>query len=481
MIYPLRDYQKNIKQKISNHFKNGTKKVILCSPTGSGKTVTFADIARDTVKNGFRVMVCVDRKELLDQACDKLIAYGLIPNKITSGRGFKNGKKCYVATVQTLVRREFPDIDLLIIDEAHKQIFDKLIIDDGFYKNTYIIGATATPIRKGKMNQLSDMYEHIVEETTISQLIKEGFLTPAITYAAKLDKSSIKIKRGDYDMDQMYSMFDKRVRYDGVVEKYKKFGDKTKAICFNVNVQHSKKVTQAFINAGYKSAHIDGSMSKGLRESILRNFSMGMIDVLNNVEVLTTGYDEWSIETVIVNRATKSLPLWLQMCGRGSRIVPSELNIVKDHFNIIDMGGNVFEHGFWDQSRKFKLTHTRKNDEGVAPVKSCQICEAIVHASASICDHCGYIFPKKQQKLEKSEFTQIENFEFLPQHLVGKSWSSMSFDELEEVKKIKGYKHGWIVKQILLSDHLNLIDYASFKKYKHPQAWVNKMKQIYLR
>ena len=488
-IFELREYQKEAKKGVRDAFSKGKKRVILCKPTGSGKTVTFANIARESVLNGFKVMIVVDRKELLDQAKDKLITYGLNPTLITSGRTGRKNSKTFIATVQTLVRRELPAVDLIIIDEAHKQIFDK-ILEREEYKDVFVIGATATPYRTGKMNQLGKYYNEMVEAVSISDLIGLGFLAPAITYGAKMDTSSIKVKGRDFDTESMYNAFDKSHMYSGVVEKYKNLANGTKAICFNINVAHSKKVMRSFLNEGIRAEHLDGTMKKSERERILSDFSSGAFDVLCNVDVLTTGYDEWTIETVIVNRATKSLPLWLQMCGRGSRITPAQFQgdsryLQKEHFNIIDMGGNVFKLGFWEQDRDFSLYHKTSNKESVAPVKECKEkedgCGAIIHASATSCKFCGKIFPKKEKKLLDSEFIQLENYQALPPELVGKSWGSMSFEDLEKVRNSRGCKQGWIIRQIIISNHLNLRDYAVYKNYKNPDGWVKKMNKIYIK
>lgn len=493
--FDLRPYQTDGKTAIRASFQSNKKRVIFCSPTGSGKTVTFANIARESVLNGFKVMIVVDRKELLEQARNKLIDYGLNPSIITAGRTGKRGAVSYIATVQTLVRRHFPPVDLLIIDEAHKQIFDK-VLEREEYKDAFVIGATATPYRTGRMTQLSKNYDALVETVSINDLILERYLVPAITYGAKVDTSKIKIKRGDYDSEELYKAFDKSTLYAGVVDKYKRFSDGTKAICFCINVEHSKKVAQSFNNAGISAIHLDGTTPKKEREGILKAFSRGLFKVLCNVEVLTTGFDEWTIETVIVNLATKSLPKWLQMAGRGSRITPKQLQgskgyLQKEHFNLIDMGGNVFSLGFWEQDRKYSLSHETKDSVDAAPVKFCpedradenqkEGCGAILPAPAPVCKYCGFIFPKKVSEPKDVEFIQLENYEFLPAELVGKKWGSMSIEELEKVRKIKGYGLGWIVRQILINKDLSLESYAILRGFKSPKYWVERMEKMYVK
>ncbi len=455
MIYPLRYYQQDGKDAISALFGDGILSVLFCAPTGSGKTVTFANMARDAVNNGVKVMILVDRKELLDQAKEKLSEYGLRPTIMTGGKTGNINAMAFICTVQTLARREtLPPVGLIIIDEAHKGIFDKIVSHE-YYKNTYKIGATATPKRTGNMNQLTDFYQSMVETVTISELISKEFLVPAITYGAKVDTSNIKMKGKDYDTDSLFNAFDKVSLYSGVVDKYERFAKGTKAVVFNINVKHSLKVLHSFRQAGYVCEHLDGKTPKAKRESILKAFKIGAIQILCNCDVLTTGWDEWTLETVIVNRATQSLPLWLQMGGRGSRITPSQYKgksgyLQKSHFNLIDMGGNVQRLGFWEEDRKFSLSHKLKDALGVAPVKECPEdkadvngrtgCGAIVRASATVCPHCNHKFEIKKKELVEGEFIQLPNAKKLPVDLANKAWGVMGFEELERVRIALGYK-----------------------------------------
>lgn len=490
----LRKYQVELKEIARSLFMKAITAVILCAPTGSGKTVTFADIARESVDNGSIVMIAVDRDELLEQARDKLIDYGLNPAIIKGGRTMRKGANCYVATVQTLKKRVFPVIDLLIVDEAHKQIFDPVVRK---YKEAgiYIIGATATPVRTGKMTQMSSLYDELIETVTINDLIQQGFLVPAITYSVKVDTSKLtKTSKGDYDSNQVFDMFDKRQLYADTVGKYQKHTPNTKAICFNVNVEHSKKQAQAFNDAGIMAVHVDGSTPTHQRKAILQAFKKGTIQVLCNVDILTTGFDEWTIETVIVNRVTKSLSLWLQMCGRGSRITPEKYQGVigwlqKTHYNLLDMGGNVYKLGFWEQERSWSLDHKIKDKLGIAPVKECpetkfdergfKGCGCMIPAPAPKCTYCGYIFPREEKKLLEGEFIQVENYNLLPPDLVGKAWGELSIDQIEKVRVAKGYKLGWIIKQIVINQKLTLLEYAQYREFKNPESWVKQMEKTY--
>lgn len=479
----LRQYQTDAKTEVRECFLNGHKRVIMCKPTGSGKTVTFASIASDTVKAGNKVAILVDRKELLDQAAAKLRAYGLMPQIIRGKNRVNYQSRAFVATVQTLTKRPQPDIDLLIIDEAHKQTFDKLLALDA-YDKTFVIGATATPMRTGRMKQLSDNYTAIIEPVTISELIADGYLVPATTYAAKAggaDLSTVKTKLGDFDKQGLFDAFNKTPLYDGVVDQYRRFSDGDRAICFNINVEHSLKTTEAFRAQGISAKHCDGSMSEKERDQILRDWRFGLFDVLCNCDLFTTGFDEPTIETVIVNRATQSVPLWLQMCGRGSRPADG-----KGSFKIIDMGANVYRLGFWEQERQYKLTHETRKQKGEAPVKECDPtledkdgrigCGAVVHASATSCKYCGFIFPVKERKLVVGEFGAVtDEKQALPEHLAGKPFKHMTISELDEVRALRKYNLGWLVRQVATRDDITLEQLQEFKGYK--KNWVEVTKK----
>jgi hypothetical protein len=252
---------------------------------------------------------------------------------------------------------------------------------------------------------------------------------------------------------------------------------------------HSINTRDAFRRAGVLAEHLDGNTPKAERERLLAGFKAGLFSVLCNVDILTTGYDEPTVETVIINRRTKSVPLWLQMCGRGSRPLPG-----KEYFNVLDMGGNTAELGFWEKDRPFSLSH-KVGTSGVSPVKDCpppkivehnggfrQLewmgltikdrtkygCGAIVHAGAAYCPECNYIFPKKGRKEVEANFTELNNPEGLPSHL-RKDFKSMDFDELLQVQQIKGYSKNWILHQFENTEE-NLKKFANFMGYS--SGWV---------
>lgn len=442
----LRPYQEAAVTGLRSSFSSGSRSAVLCVPTGGGKTIIFTTITKASIKNGKRVMIICDRKELIGQAKYNLNKLGLNPTIIAPGHK-QHLNNCYLASVDTLIRRELPEVDIIIIDEAHKQTFDKIIVKyrEQAELNPIIIGATATPLRTGKQTSLHELYDDVVEPVTISDLLNQGFLVPCITYAAKQDFSSVKMTGNDYNNKALYEEFNKAKLYDGVIEKYQQFADGRKTIIFNVNVEHSLKTVEAFRAAGYTCEHLDGKTPDRQRKKILDDFSAGKFQILSNCSVLTTGYDEPSIECVILNRATKSLPLYLQMVGRGSRTYDG-----KSDFICLDMGSNVYEHGLWSDEREWNLVKKRRSSAGVAPVKLCESCEAMNHASARVCSECGEPFKIKAKALLKAEFVEVKKGLKGVSRGAGNKFNprTATKEQLKEYAEKMNYNPNWVYVQL---------------------------------
>lgn len=276
--------------------------------------------------------------------------------------------------------------DGIIAHNCHIGNFKKLY---DFFPDALIVGVTATPISAVKSDPLKNHFDTIISGPQIDELIQYGSLCPNETYSLKgIDPKKFGIKRGEYDQQAMGKAFGNSRNVNNTVEAYTRLCEGKKTIVFNVNVEHSLLVNDAFIAAGYPSKHIDGTETKTNREEIFTWFKNTPNAILQNVGIATTGFDEPSIINVIVNKSTLSLPLWLQMTGRGSRPYPG-----KDFFRIIDMGANVMTHGDWSAVRDWEqiFYHPEKpSNGGVAPIKSCDNCEAIIPASAFICKFCGH-------------------------------------------------------------------------------------------
>ena len=397
----LRDYQNKLVENTAILLSQGKRKVVAQLATGGGKTICFSAISqRYTNKSPKSVLILVHRKELLTQTRRTLYdAFGISAQVIIAGMRSVPYAKVYVGMVESTIRRIPKNIGLVIIDEAHIASFNK--IHDSF-PDQFIIGFTATPQSASKKHPMKEFYEDIICGVDIPDLIRSGSLCQNITFAPKdtVDRAGLAVKGGEFDDSLMAMQFAAPKYIKNTLTAYQKWANKTKTIIFNVNIDHSISVNNAFLIAGLPAKHLDSTMSSTERDNLLKWFATTPGAILNNVGILTAGFDEPTIETVIFNKATMSMPLWLQCTGRGARPTDS-----KSAFTIIDMGGNAVTHGDWCDSRDWdNIFHNpakKRDEEGVAPVKNCPECDAIISASSRTCKYCGYEFPPKEQLLEQ--------------------------------------------------------------------------------
>lgn len=399
----LRPYQESSVNEAASMLASGKRKIIFQLPTGAGKTVCFSAISKRYIERSEKsVLILVHRIELLQQTRRTLFNHFNISSQpIVAGMKHIPPARVYIGMIETVFNRlhKLHNIGLVMPDEAHLANFFK--VHDHF-KTQFMIGFTATPISANKRKPLKDFYEDIVCSVQIPDLIKMGSLAQNITYAPRdvVDRASLTIKGGEFDDGIMAAQFSKPRYINNTVTAYKNYAPGTKGLIFNVNIDHSKQVDAAFKIAGLDSRHIDGTTSSIERKHTLQWFENTPGAILNNVGIATTGTDIPSIEAIVVNKSTMSMPLLSQMEGRGGR--PTES---KSAFAIIDMGGNTMVHGDWDSPRDWKeLFHNPprgRSSAGVAPVKYCPQCDAIIAAQARECIHCGYLYPAKEIELEE--------------------------------------------------------------------------------
>ena len=396
----LRKYQADAIQKLRDAYGQGHRAVILCAPTGAGKTVMFSEIAKGALDKGKRVMIVTDRGELLWQAGGALNNLAIVPDLITAdNQNINSMQRIFVAMIETLYRRinqrEYSElmqsVDLFIFDECHKRTFDKLF--PLIPSHAKILGVTATPYREGKGTSLTDCYTAMVEAATITSLIHDGYLAKPSYYSVPIDLSGVKTKGGDYDPDALADRYSQLQTYKGVVANYNKWAKDSKAIVFAANLKSAAEVTAEFKRAGAPVISLDGSAGREERRNALKWYKETNGAILINVGLFTTGFDEPSIETVILYRATKSLPLFLQMVGRGSRTCEG-----KTEFKVLDFGNNLYRFGMWDDDRDWTKPPKKKRD-GLAVYKNCIHCDAFLYASARVCTECGVIIPKTEREV----------------------------------------------------------------------------------
>jgi superfamily II DNA or RNA helicase len=439
----LREYQERFVNNIAIELRNGKRKTIAQLATGGGKTICFSAICdRYIKKSGKSILILVHRKELLKQAVHSLNKANQIhAQPVIAGMRTIPVAPVYVAMIETAYKRldQFQNIGMVIIDEAHLGNFTKVI---DFFTEQFIIGFTATPLASKKDAPLKNFFDSIVCGVDIPELIESGNLCREVIYGAAevVKRAELKMKMGDFDEKQMAIAFSNPKYIQSTVNAYKQHSEGRKTIIFNCNIEHSELVNQAFITAGYNSKHLDSDSAN--RDKILEWFDCTPDAILCNVGIATTGFDQPDIETVIINKATASMPLWLQMCGRGARPHP-----VKLLFTIIDLGGNTVSHGLWSQPKDWRdiFYNPPKKGNGVAPVKDCPQCAAMIHTRCSVCPECDYEFPKKEIEEE-----HIQEFMVLSKGLD-------IYELIEKNSKYKDYYTFFVISRMLANQAKNTI------------------------
>lgn len=385
-------------------------------PTGGGKTVEFCRIIKRYLSNHIDItsgptLILVHRKELLYQAaaaCEEIL--GFKPCLITSDTDRFWISRVYIGMVQSTMNRLHMIVNptMIIIDEAHQQDFIKV---HNTFKTAKKLGWTATPKSVSPKTPMKNYYKQIVCGPQIKELIKMGYLSQNRT---RTPKNSINPNQfnydkliGDYNQFQVAQTYRMGENMENCINQYWNYCLGKKTLIFNVSVEHSKEVCRYFKAVDIPCMHLDATCVD--RDEILHWFKTTPNGVLCSVMIPVMGYDEPTIEAIILNYSTLSLVKFIQTCGRGSRIVddyfiekfqadyPYPLKL-KDTFDIIDLGGNFRNFGDWNDDRDWHYIfwHPDLPGEGIAPVKTCPECESLVHAAVRICEHCGYIFPKKK-------------------------------------------------------------------------------------
>jgi len=449
----LREYQNSIVSSIRAQIRAGKRRVVMCAPTGAGKTAMFNYMVTRHLERGGKALIVTHRLELMKQAAK---AYGRKAEPIS---GDLTGN-LHIGMVETISRRVhhlerfLKTRSMVIFDEAHLDPFTKIF--PYISPDTIVIGATATPYRKASQTCLSEFYEAMVQEVDTWQLIEMGFLAKAISYAVPINLSGAKQSGTDYDTKEIYA---KTELFRGVVDNYLKRVQGEKTLLFASNVESSKEVCQEFNERGITARHLDGGTNAKERERILDWFASTPDAVLCNCGVLTAGFDQPDVKVVILYRATTSLPLFLQMCGRGSRVTPS-----KKEFTILDFGNNIARLGFWEQPRKWSLFKQpkRTKEKGAPAIKECPACGALLLASLHACNVCGYQFPVNELERKYAELQLLPSYDrnklailadlagkiemckrklvhplFICRHLKSK-------EEMRFFQKEMGYKKGWL-------------------------------------
>lgn len=329
----LRPYQQAAKDSVFHEWHTGNKRTLLVLPTGTGKTIVFAKIAEECVKNGERVLILAHRGELLEQAADKIRkATGLVcATEKAEQSCLGSWYRIAVGSVQSLQREKrlnrFDEnyFNSIIIDEAHH------CISDGYQKvlqhfdNANVLGVTATPDR-GDMKNLGEYFQSLAYEYKLPQAIRDGFLCPikALTIPLKLDLTKVGIQSGDFKVGDLDTALDPYL--EQIADEMLQHCSDRKTVVFLPLIKTSQKFKDILNSKGFKAAEVNGTSED--RAEILEDFENDKYNVLCNSMLLTEGWDCPSVDCVIVLRPTKVRSLYSQMVGRGTRLSPGKKELL---------------------------------------------------------------------------------------------------------------------------------------------------------
>ncbi len=464
MTVSLRPYQEAMVDRIRASFARH-RRVIGVAPTGSGKTVLFSYICRNAALKGKRVTLVAHRTEIVDQISQSLDRFGVRHGRI--GRGhYMTDDPVQVAMVQTLGRRlnQITPPDLLIIDEAHHGVAGSWKAITETWNGARILGVTATPERlDGK--GLADCFDDMVIGPTVSELIEARYLAKFVHYRPppKVDLDAVKIRLGDYAVDQLAAAMNKPVITGDAVEHFRQRLAGRPAIAFCVTIEHAEAVARQFCEAGFRGASVDGTMGAMERASRMAAIGDGRLNVLTSCDLISEGVDIPVVAGAILLRPTKSLAMYLQQVGRALRPKPDGSDAV-----ILDHVGNGVEHGRVDADRAWSLTETRP--KGSPPTVTCEVCYQMfaVRPGWKMDAECGESDPdcallanpedvpvgRDAPKVVDGILTELTETPLWSDGLNIRTAKGVDFqellgladtaDKLQAISKVRGYKRGWV-------------------------------------
>jgi DNA repair protein RadD len=421
----------------------GKTRPLLQAPTGAGETTIAARMTAIAIARRKRVLFISPYGTLVDQTCEAFEAEGIWRIGIMQAdRPTDPIAPVQVGTVQTLARREKPDVELVFVDEAHR--LDERLF--GWMRSPEMagvpfIGLSATPWTAG----LGRHYDHLVIAATTRELIEADRLSRFVVYAPSApDLAAVRVVAGDFHERQLSDVTNTPKLVGDIIQNWRDRARDLSTIAFCVNRDHARHVEQRFRETGVASEYLDGETPHVVREAIFRRFREGQTKVIVNVDVLTAGFDA-DVRCVIDARPTKSEIRYVQSIGRGLRTAPG-----KDRLVILDHAGNTERLGFVDAIHHDNLDDGNARDSAkikaerkAADVRLCQECKFVLQRATLICSDCGFeelaTTPVVEIDARLVEFGQSADKTSAPCVLDQAAF----FAELKFIAREKNYSAGW--------------------------------------
>lgn len=434
-------------------YAQGVRRLIMQSPTGSGKTACAAAIIEGALQKGNKIAFVVPYLSLIDQALSMFWDEDIRDvGVIQAGHSLTDwGKPVQVCSIQTLARRDaLPDAQIVIIDEVHL-LHDKHKewLSHPDWQDNLFVGLSATPFTKG----LGKYFNTLLIAATTQELIDRKYLSPFRCFASgHPDLSGVKIVSGEYQKTQLSGAMQEGSLTADIVSTWRDKWGNDKTLCFGVDRAHAQNIQERFLEAGISCAYQDANTPMAERAEIKRKFHSGEYRIISNVDTLSVGVD-FDVRCLILARPTRSESRYVQIVGRALRTAPGkDAAIILDHSDTTQRLGFVTDihHERLDDGKP-KQAAERKP---LLP-KPCPQCTALRPRGQSKCPNCGF----EAKRLNGHFEADGELIEVTPGKMNGKkkhkkpsdTWTPQEcmqfYAELKAHGADRGFKAGWAAMQ----------------------------------
>lgn len=341
-----RPYQTEALLAVERAYQLGKNRLLVALPTGTGKTVVFAHLIAKRSSLG-RSLVIAHRDELLEQAADKIKM--IMPDAdlgVIKGERNEINAQILLASIQSLCRpsrlnKIKSDFATIIVDEAHHTAADsyrRVLKKLGCFSHTsqtLTLGVTATPERGDKV-ELHSVFQKIVYHRNIIDMIAQQYLCDLVWQRVDLDINldQVKSSSNDFIEKHLINALNNEKTPKEILSAFELHASNRKTIVFVPGVELARQTAKLFQSHKIKCESVDGTLPNEERKAIINRFRSGETQVIINCQILTEGFDEPTVDAIILARPTQSKSFYLQMIGRGSRLYPGKENCL-----IVDLVG----------------------------------------------------------------------------------------------------------------------------------------------
>lgn len=397
-----RDYQTRTVELCREAVGRGVRRMIICAPTGAGKTLTACMFMQAAVEKGRSALFLAPQRELILQASAHLNDCSVRHSVLLASHPemFDPAAPVTVASKDTLASRalrrtvmELPRADLVVVDECHLSMareWRTLLSDLDRKYNPVFIGLSATPSR-ATGHGLGEFWQEIVSSARYDELIQSGYLVPVRAFApVDLDMGDFRGTDSQWDKEAGNRM-SKRSLVGNVWDHWELLARDRQTVIFASTVRHSMHLREEGVRRGVRVAHLDAGTPEDERQQVLDDLAAWELDAVCNCDILSVGWDQPSVSCVILAAPSRSLVKFRQRAGRALRPAP-----MKDDCLLIDHSGAILAHGFpdedieWvlDKNSNITVSHQRERERKQVDDTCCPNCFCVYRGRRD-CPQCG--------------------------------------------------------------------------------------------